>query len=128
MSLADHYHVLPSADEITGRQLEDTALADVLKPMCVKFIERFYCRKSGILYAFFLRCVPSVIEFGFHQFQQEIRIALIRLKLLNYLRIFVYCSRCGVLKGILFFSTRLQSEFTLVSLLTECSYFSKNSL
>ena len=81
--ISDHYHVLPLADEIAGRQLADTAFADVLQPMHFKFIERFYRRESGILYAFFLRCVLSVIKLGFHQFQQEIRIALIRFKLLN---------------------------------------------
>ena len=43
--ISDHYHVLPFAYEIAGRQLSDTAFADVFQPMRVKFIKRFYCRK-----------------------------------------------------------------------------------
>ena len=48
--ISDHYHVLPFADEITGRQLSDTAFADVFQPMRVKFIKRFYCWKFGIVW------------------------------------------------------------------------------
>ena len=74
---------------LPGRKLSDTDFADMLKPLSVKFIERFYCRKFRSFDALFLRRVLSVIKLGFHQFQQEIRIALVWLKLLNYLRIFV---------------------------------------
>lgn len=66
--VADHNHVLPFSDKIAGRQLANTALADVFQTMHVKFIKRLYCRKFRGFDALFLRRLLSVVKLGFHQF------------------------------------------------------------